>query len=184
MTENSRLTQICDTIEDYVGDAHTEGYHAGYDEAWDEVADKKYDEGWDDCAAYYSEKIARGEEAIDSSCPRDDAGDKICSYSSVTEAHKEGYDEGYDTAMSNFEADERVGYLVRKARADGWEAGLDGGQLLVTKWLMENFEGSNFFATPESREELDAMLVTFSNNGPMSVAITLNYLQKEAKQWL
>ena len=56
------------------------------------------------------------------SCPRDDAGDRICAYSSVT-AHRSGYDEGFDTAMTNFEADERIIKMTDEAYGNGYTCG-------------------------------------------------------------
>ena len=178
-------------------EGYTEGSNATYElmkgdpeKDWDTGYEyglsKGIDEGWNAATAGhtaakeasweagYAAGSAEWENA--NTCPRDDAGDKICSYAN----HKAGYDEGYDTAMTNFEADARVDDLTAEAKRDGWHRGYN----VALEDIIEMFPGSGFFQTPTTKEELDKMLDVYKDNGPMSVAITLNFIQHELKGML
>ena len=205
---NPRLDKIKQSIEDIRDDAWSEGYHHGHDEGWDEAADTRYDEGWDDCKAYmnkqesydktsaYDEGYTEGSNTTYERMKGDPEKDWDTGYeyglskgidegwnaatAGHTAAKEASYDEGYDTAMTNFEADARVNDLTAEAKRDGWHRGYN----VALEDIIEMFPGSGFFQTPTTKEELDKMLDVYKDNGPMSVAITLNFIQHELKGML
>ena len=75
-----------------LNDAYNEGFSNGIDSAWDEARDKGFDEGYDEAKENASTLI------------------------------DEAYEEGFDTAMTNFEADARVEDLQQDAYDNGYAA--------------------------------------------------------------
>ena len=163
----SRIDKITQTIENAFEDSWQDGYHTGIDEAWDEAKNKGYDEGWDDCNAHVLKEIELDK---DGRCARDDAGERICSYAT----HKAGYDEGFDTAMTNFEADNRVLDLTDAAFGDGYNQGIRHALRELRDKI--NVDPSGFFGTPENAEDLIRWTEGYKENGFATAQFTINWV--------
>ena len=81
----------------------------------------------------------------------------------VEESQLASYDEGYDTAMTNFEADERIVDL----------------QVATLNNALETIEqiSNNIVVTPESAEQLSQLIQDFSDNGPICGIAVANYFK-------
>ena len=81
----------------------------------------------------------------------------------VEESQLASYDEGYDTAMTNFEADERIVDL----------------QVATLNNALETIEqiSNNIVVTPESAEQLSQLIQDFSDNGPICSIAVANYFK-------
>ena len=85
----------------------------------------------------------------------------------VEESQLASYDEGYDTAMTNFEADERIVDL----------------QVATLNNALETIEqiSNNIVVTPESAEQLSQLIQDFSDNGPICSIAVANYFKHTIK---
>ena len=131
--------------------AYDNGYKDGSNETYDLMKTNEetaYNEGWlaateghtEAKQASWEEGYLQGGAEWKHSCPRDDAGDKICSY-----APRAAYDEGFDTAMTNFEADERITAMTDEAYGNGYTCGIRNGitELLNRLELMAAADDNN-----------------------------------------
>ncbi len=85
----------------------------------------------------------------------------------VEQSQMASYDEGYDTAMTNFEADVRITELQRNLLND-----------VLTK--IEDIS-NNIVVTPETPEQLSQLITDFSDNGPMCAIAVANYVKNVVK---
>ncbi len=81
----------------------------------------------------------------------------------VDESQMASYDEGYNTAMTNFEADIRIAELQRNLLND-----------VLAK--VEDIS-NNIVVTPETPEQLSTLITDFSDNGPMCAIAVANYIK-------
>ena len=81
----------------------------------------------------------------------------------VEESQMASYDEGYDTAMTNFEADVRIAELQRNLLND-----------VLTK--IEDIS-NNIVVTPETPEQLSETISNFTDNGPLCAIAVANYVK-------
>ena len=81
----------------------------------------------------------------------------------VEESQMVSYDEGYDTAMTNFEADQRVVDI----------------QVTTLNNILETVDqiSNNIVVTPESAEQLSQLMQDFSDNGPICSIAVANYFK-------
>ncbi|OUV22516.1 MAG: hypothetical protein CBC55_03845 [Gammaproteobacteria bacterium TMED95] len=81
----------------------------------------------------------------------------------VEESQMVSYDEGYDTAMTNFEADQRVVDI----------------QITTLNNILETVDqiSNNIVVTPESAEQLSQLMQDFSDNGPICSIAVANYFK-------
>lgn len=81
----------------------------------------------------------------------------------VEESQMASYDEGYDTAMTNFEADQRVIDI----------------QVNTLNNILETVDqiSNNIVVTPESAEQLSQLMQDFSDNGPICSIAVANYFK-------
>ena len=81
----------------------------------------------------------------------------------VEESQMASYDEGYDTAMTNFEADQRVVDI----------------QVATLNNILETVDqiSNNIVVTPESAEQLSQLMQDFSDNGPICSIAVANYFK-------
>ena len=99
------------------------------------------------------------EEFFDGRCEGYEAG--------VEESQMASYDEGYDTAMTNFEADLRIVELQRDLLND-----------ILSK--VEDIS-NNIVVTPETPEQLSTLIADFSDNGAMCAIAVANYVKNVVK---
>ena len=81
----------------------------------------------------------------------------------VEESQMASYDEGDDTAMTNFEADQRVVDI----------------QVATLNNILETVDqiSNNIVVTPESAEQLSQLMQDFSDNGPICSIAVANYFK-------
>ena len=111
------------------------------------------------------------EEFFDGRCEGYEAGVEESQMASYDEGYEAGvercqmasYDEGYDTAMTNFEADQRVVDI----------------QVTTLKNVLETVDqiSNNIVVTPESAEQLSQLMQDFSDNGPICSIAVANYFK-------
>ena len=78
----------------------------------------------------------------------------------IETADQEGYHRGYDEAWD-------------EARDKGFDEGFDAALcMVIEKYIPE----SGFFQTPQTQAEYETALDAFKDNGPLSAAITINWL--------
>jgi hypothetical protein len=95
------------------------------------------------------------EEFFDGRCEGYEAG--------VEESQMSSYDEGYNTAMTNFEADVRIVELQKDLLKD-----------ILSK--VEDIS-NNIVVTPETPEQLSKLIADFSDNGAMCAIAVANYVK-------